>query len=256
LGYFRRGLVATLALLVLALASVSFAPSSGALTSDEQDLLNRTNALRASLGVPPLQIDPEAQALAEQWSQYMANGAGLVHPQDQYAGITTPIYWVGDDITQAYSVDDAWTRFTTSEVHRNNLIDPRYDYVGIGITVDGAGISWVQIKFMATTASLGQPEQPADDPATEPRAVTEDTTAPVEETAVPEVQVLSETLTKGVNSAVIPPIRYGAIGLPVADATSTSSSPWLALAIALGVGLLLLLAAALIVQSRKRAAKP
>lgn len=231
--HLRRGVGGAIALAVALLVTAALAPPSGALTSDQQLLLDKTNQLRAGSGLPPLQIDPEAQALADQWAAHMASIGQLVHPEDQYAGISTPVYRVGDDITQAFDAANAFELFKNSQVHRDNILDARYDLIGIGIASASDGTIYVQLKFIGSMAMLPPPEEPAPEPvapAPPPAAVEEPTTE--------EVAVLSETLTQNVNLAVIPPVHYGALGFPPAETSNDSSSSILpAIAIGLGVGL-------------------
>ena len=102
--------VALVGLGVILIAGAAFAsPAARAGRAFERRTgpAGRTNQLRATQGVPALQIDPEAQALAEQWSQYMASGT-VRAPTDQYAGISTPVYWVGDDIARSLSLNGVW----------------------------------------------------------------------------------------------------------------------------------------------------
>ncbi len=251
----RRGALIGLVLVMGALATlVGSAPSAPALSSDGQYFFDQINALRTSLGLQTMQIDPNLQELSEQWAPYMASNppATFVHP-DVTAGITTPYIWVGDNIAFGPTDEMVWNDFLNSPVHYANLTDPRFDRVGIGVARAADGSEYVITRFLASAPVDTPTEPPQQEAAPPPPAVT-DTTAP----PPAEVEVLGETLVKPVNMAVIPSVRYGitttaVAAVPLDQTKSSSKLP--ALLLALALALLLLLAAALFIQSRRRAAR-
>jgi hypothetical protein len=230
---------------------IGSAPRAAALTPDQQFFLTKINALRSSLGLQDLQIDPELQALADSWASYMASTQQLVHPADQYAGVTTPVYLLGDNIAFGDTIDVVWTDFVNSPVHYHNLTDARFDHVGIGVATASNGSIYVIHRFMATL--IEPPTAPPDTEAATTVPPTVDTTAPP-----PTVEVLAESVVKPVNMAVIPPIRYGGpvAPPPVADQASSKSSNLFAILLAGLLALLALVAVTLAVQHRRRATGP
>ncbi len=247
----RNGVLTALAVSVFVLMGlVGPAPRAASQSSDQQFYLTKINDLRSSLGLQTLQIDPELQALADSWASHMASIQTLVHPADQYAGITTSVYWLGDNIAFGPTIDVVWTDFVNSPVHYHNLTDPRFDRVGIGVATASNGSIYVIHRFMATLAET--PSAPPETEAATTVPPTVDTTAPP-----PTVEVLGEALVKPVNMAVIPPIRYGGpAATPIAEQPSSQSSNLPTLLLAGALGALAVVAAALAIQYRRRATRP
>lgn len=247
----RHGVLLALAVSVFVLTGLlGSAPRAAAVTPDQQFYLAKINALRSSLGLQTLQIDPELQALADSWASYMASTQQLVHPADQYAGITTPAYWLGDNIAFGDTIDVVWTDFVNSPVHYHNLTDPRFDRVGIGVATASNGSIYVIHRFMATLVET--PTAPPETEAATTVPPTVDTTAPP-----PTVEVLGESVVKPVNMAVIPPIRYGGpAAAPVENQPSQQSSNLPTLLVAGALGVLAVVAATLAIQYRRRATRP
>lgn len=243
----RTGALIGLGFVMFTLAAfATSAPSAPAQSGDTEFFLGKINELRTSLGLQTMSIEPELQALAEQWAPYMASTQQLVHP-DVTAGITVPYTWVGDNIAFGPTNEVVWNDFVNSPVHYKNLTDPRFDRVGIGVAVAADGSTYVITRFLASGPEVAPTEPPPEETVTVP---------PVTEPQ-PEVGVLGETVIKPVNMAVIPAVRYGITTEAAAPIDqSKSSSNLLALLLALALALLLLLAAGLFIQSRRRATRP
>jgi uncharacterized protein YkwD len=153
-GAAKRGGLALLALGLIATALVLAisAPSARAdTTSDEAVFLSLTNQSRASVGLPPLQIDAAASSIARSWSQYMASTGQLAHNPslvDQInASVTTSWTRIGENVGfggDPYSLHGA---FMNSPGHRANVLGD-YNRVGIGSTRDPSGRLWVTLDFI------------------------------------------------------------------------------------------------------------
>src|SRR4051794_37388300 len=75
----RRSLVAFLTVAVFALVSSvgSGSTTASAQSSDVGSYLSQINALRASVGAPPLQLDGTLNSLAQGWAQHLADQGSL-----------------------------------------------------------------------------------------------------------------------------------------------------------------------------------
>src|SRR3990172_2405296 len=123
------------------------------------DLLNRINALRRQNGLAPLELNDALSAAAQRHSQDMANTGNVDHTrsdgstpeQRSYA----PRHTWGENIYGGgiATVDDAWTFWTGSTVHRNNLLNEHHREVGIGAAA-GANGTYYTLTFGARPGVL------------------------------------------------------------------------------------------------------
>ena len=127
------------------------------------DLLNRINALRRQNGLAPLELNDALSAAAQRHSQDMANTGNVDHtgsdgstPEQRIdaAGYAPRHTW-GENIYGGgiATVDDAWTFWTGSTVHRNNLLNEHHREVGIGAAA-GANGTYYTLTFGARPGVL------------------------------------------------------------------------------------------------------
>jgi uncharacterized protein YkwD len=120
----------------------SLAPSVPAVNATDavQELLNRTNALRRSNGVPPVLLNDDLSVLALEHSQFMAqNGISHVGAGGLRAGqrIMLAGYGDGRPVENIYggqaTIDDAWNYWSTDPPHVAVLLNEYNTVVGIGV---------------------------------------------------------------------------------------------------------------------------
>ena len=163
----RRRARLALPTLALALLMAFLVPAqAGAAGGDAADYVSRINSLRASVGVGPLQVDGELDRRRP--------GLGRPHgrhpdpgPRTQHRRRTEPEL---DEArrerrgrTRATSV--IWPAFVASAHHYENIVDPAFTYVGVGVAYAG-GRQWTCHRFMALGG--GSPA-PAPKPAPTPK---------------------------------------------------------------------------------------
>ena len=113
------------------------------------DLLGRINTLRRQNGLAPLELNDALNAAAQRHSQDMANTGNVDHtgsdgstPEQRIdaAGYAPRHTW-GENIYGGgiATVDDAWSFWTNSSVHRGNLLNERYREIGIGVATSANG---------------------------------------------------------------------------------------------------------------------
>jgi uncharacterized protein YkwD len=132
-------LVAIGGLLFGALGITAMASPADAMTPSAQRYFDRMNALRASVGAPPLREDPELTALAQAWADQMASTQNLVHPPDITQGFSTPWLQVGDNMVRGANIDVNWEQLINSTIHYGNLTNAGYTQVGIGVSIAADG---------------------------------------------------------------------------------------------------------------------
>ncbi len=163
--------------------------------SDEAAFVAKINDLRVSKGLPALQVNDNLVAKARAWAATMA-AAGRIWHSTLSDGITADWQKLGENVGMGGSVDGLHAAFVASPHHYENLVDPDFSYVGIGIAMSGSTM-FVSEEFMelmpARTPVISAPappvttttapKPPAPKPAP-PKPVTTTTTAPVVPPAV------------------------------------------------------------------------
>jgi hypothetical protein len=149
------------AVMIAGVALFVLATSQGASASDpvaEADFVGKINAYRASQGVGAVQPHPVLTAKAQAWAAHMAATGCLCH-SNLADGVTVSWSKLGENVGRGPSVASLHDAFIASPAHRNNMVDGRFQWVGIGVAY-GGGQMWVAEVFMdgaAPAAPSGLP---------------------------------------------------------------------------------------------------
>lgn len=115
----------------------------------EQNMLNRINGARQSAGLQPVAADPTVAGLSLHRSADMAARNYFSHQApggDDYLsllrGARVPYKWSGEiiawnDYPQDQTVAQAFDGFMHSPPHNSIIMDPRYNYAGVGVVKNG-----------------------------------------------------------------------------------------------------------------------
>jgi hypothetical protein len=135
------------------------APSAAASTGDATQLLALLNGERSSHGLAPLRPEATLAAGAARHADEMHAGDRLFHTS---MVDSAPAGWqrLGENVGRAASATAVHAALMASPPHRANVLEPSFDYVGIGVA-GGAGRVVASFKFADHPAA----ELPA--PATE-----------------------------------------------------------------------------------------
>ena len=205
-------------ILAVAIATVLPATAQADTVSDEATFVAKINALRASKGLRALQVDPVLVNKARLWSAGMAD-AGKIWHSTLSDGVTEDWKKLGENVGMGGSVDGLHDAFVASPHHYENLVDPAFEYVGIGVVKSGSTI-FVSEVFMQL---MGGTSPAVSTPTTAPRATTSaprpttTTTRPKPAVTVPQVKapVAAPTTT-----TTAPPAAAAPVDPPVAPAAS------------------------------------
>jgi uncharacterized protein YkwD len=112
-------------------------------------LLEMINAARRTEGLPPLRGHDALAHLATEQATAMASARRLAHDAGQgtpleraeRAGIVVSA--LGENVAHAMDARGAHRTLWASPSHRGNLLDPRFDSVGIGAALGNDGTLWV-----------------------------------------------------------------------------------------------------------------
>ncbi|MEM9133413.1 MAG: CAP domain-containing protein [Actinomycetota bacterium] len=127
------------------------------------------NGTRAAHGLAPLAVDGQLVGQARSWSQTMAGDGVLRHAGDLSGGISANWEVLGENVGthDVIDINRLYQAFVASPAHLANIVDPRYDRMGVGVVFDGQGRVWTTHRFMAVRG-----QEPA------PTTVAPTTTAP------------------------------------------------------------------------------
>jgi uncharacterized protein YkwD len=157
-----RKLVAAFATAIVAAACATFvvpasaipppaAPAGDPDRSDAAQLLVLVNNDRVSAGLAPLALSGVAVEVAESWSQHMAAAGELAHNDEWFSTSTRQRAGagvVGENVALNATVEGAHRRLMGSPAHRANILDGRFQMIGVAIVADAAGMKWVTQDFM------------------------------------------------------------------------------------------------------------
>jgi hypothetical protein len=127
--------------------------------TEELQFFVRTNVLRLSHGLVPLVVDLQMSDVARAWSAEMARTSTLSHNPHLQSQV---IDWrhLGENVGEGSSVDAIESAFEASPGHFQNLMDPSFRNVGIGVA-DRDGIVWVTVDFKTPDTGAAIPRLPA-----------------------------------------------------------------------------------------------
>ena len=112
-------------------------------------LLAMVNQARASEQSPALLRDATLDGIAEHHAQAMrrlkriAHDAGDGDPRSRVETAALGILATGENVAHALDITRAHRALWASPSHRENLLQPRFDRIGIGIALDPDGSIWV-----------------------------------------------------------------------------------------------------------------
>jgi hypothetical protein len=158
-----------MALVVLAASAVCTSSASADTTTDEAQFVASINVVRANKGLRPLAPDGQLISVARAWSSQMAGAATLSHNPalaTQVSNWTT----IGENVGTGLSVQSIEAAFEASPHHYENMVDPSYEYIGVGV-VNAGGTLWVTEDFKKSKSGLPTATVPkAAPPPAAPRA--------------------------------------------------------------------------------------
>jgi hypothetical protein len=166
----RRPLAALLCVLITT-ACLGFANPGVAVASDggaEASFVAQINNVRASKGIAPLAVHGELVGIGRGWSDQMAAAGSISHNGGLTSQVSANWTKLGENVGVGYNVDELMNAFVASPAHYKNIVDPAYNYVGVGVTIGADGRMFVTQDFMAVGADAPAPQ--ADAPAPRARA--------------------------------------------------------------------------------------
>ena len=160
------GLLLALGVAVLPMPAAQADPAG-----DEAAFVAKINQVRAGKGLPALNVHENLVAKARTWAAGMAS-AGRIWHSTLSDGITADWQKLGENVGMGGSVDGLHDAFVASVHHYENLVDPAFSHVGIGIAVSGKTIYVAEMFMQLMPAKAPQASTPTTTPTTAPRVTT------------------------------------------------------------------------------------
>lgn len=199
-------------ILILSLTATSLAVGSGSSSADTSSLaFSSVNDVRSTAGLPELAWDQELEAKATAWSETMASNGAISH-SNLRDGISQPWSSLGENVGVGGSLEAVVVALIASAPHYENMIDPRFDHLGVGVFFDGSRY-WVTQSFLQSAPRTPVPTRPPTTVSPPPVTTIEiPTTIPITEpppTEPPTTSTIPETTTTVLEptTTTIPPIE-------------------------------------------------
>jgi cysteine-rich secretory family protein len=157
----RARLALTLSLAALGLWLLG-SDRAWAQASEEGCFTASANAARAQEGIPAFDTKGELVDLARRHSGEMAASGTIFH--NQSLGSDVPGKWtlVGENVGQGGTCESIHRAFMNSPGHRKNIMEPRYNYVGMGVVLSNGTVFITEVFMeMKTAAAAPKPAAPA-----------------------------------------------------------------------------------------------
>ena len=139
----------------------------------ESAFVAQINALRASRGVAPLRVYGELNGVAQAWADNMAAAGSISHNGAYASQVSAPWVKLGENVGVGPDVESLMRAFINSPAHLRNLIDPDFNYIGVGVSYGADGQMYTTHDFMSLPD-----EAPAPPPAPEPEPASAPDPAP------------------------------------------------------------------------------
>jgi uncharacterized protein YkwD len=145
--FIRKRVVMVVLAAVVVLASSASATDMAQDPSLEREFVEAINEFRSDEGLPALQLDANLTTTARTWAADMASAGRISHATDLSVGVVAAWEKLGENVGVGPNVAKLHRAFLDSPAHRDNLADPDYTHIGIGVVRDGNTI-YTTHRFM------------------------------------------------------------------------------------------------------------
>lgn len=151
------------------------AGTAQALTAEESCFTSKINGARASAGRASLTTHSELVAIARRHSKRMADSGSIFHNGN--LANEAPDGWqsLGENVGMGPSCDAIHQAFMNSASHRANILDPDFNFVGVGVVIASDGTIFVTEVFMQASPPAATQPAPTTT-STTPKTTTPKTT--------------------------------------------------------------------------------
>jgi hypothetical protein len=155
------------------------APATAADSGTEAAFVARINAIRAQNGLGPVRMYGELQGVARDWTDQMVANGGISHNPNLGGQVSANWRKLGENVGVGHSVDSLMTAFVNSPAHYRNIVDPDFNYIGVGVSYGDDGRMYTTHDFMALDDGSSEPAPaPAQDQSPAPAPKRQASAAP------------------------------------------------------------------------------
>ena len=136
-------------------ASATTAAKPYALSPQEQLAVNLLNQARQNEGLELLKVNLQLSKLAADFAQDMRNRKFFAHvdpdgkdPFDRMAAVGIDFPNAGENIALSPDVETAHRMLLESPLHRENIMNPKFTEIGIGVRPDARGGVYLVQEFI------------------------------------------------------------------------------------------------------------
>jgi hypothetical protein len=104
--------------------------------------------VRQAHGLPPLQVYGELVGIARGWADQMASAGGISHNPSLSGSVSAPWKKLGENVGVGYDVGGLMNAFINSPAHYRNIVDPQFNYIGVGVSYGADGRTYTTHDFM------------------------------------------------------------------------------------------------------------
>jgi hypothetical protein len=151
-------------MLLLLMSGVAFAQAD-----IEQCFVDKSNAERAQRSLGTMAVNQDLVAMARRHSQQMADAGTIYHNQNLAA--EGPRGWrlLGENVGVGPDCDSLHVAFMESPHHRDNVLERRFNYVGMGVVRSGDTTIYITEQFMQKGAAPRPSPSPVPAPPPSPK---------------------------------------------------------------------------------------
>jgi hypothetical protein len=125
------------------------APARAADGQAEAQFVARINSIRQSHGVAPLAVYGELTGIARGWTDHMVANGGISHNGNLSNEVSANWTKLGENVGMGPDFETVMNSFVSSGAHYKNIVDPAYNYIGVGVSYDSSGQLYTTHDFMA-----------------------------------------------------------------------------------------------------------
>ncbi len=150
-------------------AAATPADQLGLASSESNQFVAAINQLRESKGLGDLTVDGNLGSIATNWAITMAGQDDIFHRSNLADGVTIDWTRLGENVGVGPTVNDLMNAFIASPHHYENLVDPRFNRIGVGTVRTPDGLLYTAHEFAAVAG--GSTVKPASNPAPAPAPI-------------------------------------------------------------------------------------
>lgn len=176
-----------------------------ALAGPAQDLTAMTNADRVAKRLRALSTADDLQRFAQQRAGEMARSGRLAHTTGLGSKISG---WqrLGENVGRGPTLQEIQTAFMASPSHRENILDPGFTQLGVGVVFDGKDYLYVAVIFRLPNGSApAAAPPPPTPPTTRASATPKPAPKPTTTTKAPTAKAPTTTTQAPTTTTTAPP---------------------------------------------------